>query len=122
MKLINFEKSNFIQKNNIYYYFTAIICINLFIYYAGLNGNFFVLDDAFTIPRLNIIERWQDVLFSLQGNETGTLKRPISILALSVIKTIAGHNASVYKWVNWLSHSMNAVLVYLLLAQLFNYI
>jgi len=122
MKLINFVKINFIQNNNIYYYFPIIIFINIFIYYTGLNGNFFVLDDAFTIPKLNIIEHWQDVLFSLQGNETGTLKRPISILALSVIKTIAEQDASIYKWANWLLHSMNAVLIYLLLAQLFNYL
>jgi len=109
---------NFSQANIKLLFFILLFIIGIIIYLPGLNGNFFILDDLFTIPKLPTINTWNDLWTSLQGNQTGLLKRPVSIFSLSLIKTLANDNATVFKWVNWLLHSLNALLIYWLLNQI----
>jgi len=101
-------------------YLFLLFFVGLIIYFPGISGNFFILDDLFTIPELPTLKSWEDLWTYLNGNQTGLLKRPISITILGFIKTIASDNASFFKSINWLIHSINAILVYALIKQTSN--
>ena len=110
---------NYLQQHIELIFFVLLFLLGLSIYSQGLSGDFFILDDLFTLPKLPILNTWDSLWLSLHGNETGILKRPVSIFILSFIKSISNNNAIYFKLANWLLHSMNAVLVYILFKQLF---
>jgi hypothetical protein len=104
------------NKHTVTTVFLLLLCLTPFI--IGINGPFLLDDEPNLAPAAKVQHVWSSWYQVIFGNESGTLRRPISNFSFLLNFQLFGNAALSFKIINLILHGINGVLVYVFIRQL----